>query len=165
MRRQCCAFILASVSLLIFTLLLTGCFAGDDSDEEPDYAYESVVLDDNNYWKYLNVGTDIRMASDGKQSIYYTIEGVLDFALYEDVILSFDVIYYVDGATEADYSSYTMRIACNAAGGSEFETTSLETTNVTVGKWLGADGELVSLVNYNWKINLRTVTGTVKFVK
>jgi len=54
-----------------------------------------------------------------------------------------------------------MRIACNAAGDAAFETTYLGITNVTVGKWLCADGELVSLESYNFKIHLKSVSGKV----
>lgn len=162
--KRFCAFASAILSLLSFALLLTGCFAVDDRNENPDAMYETVVLDDNNYWKYLNISSDTEKTSDGERFVC-CVNGVIDFALYEDVVLSFDVIYYVDGATEADYNSYTMRIACNAAGGAEFETTSYGHTNVAVGKWLGADGALVSLQNYNWKVHLHSVTGTVRFVK
>ena len=54
-----------------------------------------------------------------------------------------------------------MRIGCNAAGDAKFETDYLGLTDVTVGKLLGRDGELVSLENYNWKLHFVSVTGKV----
>ena len=81
--------------------------------------------------------------------------------LYEDVVFTFEVIYYTNGQKEEEYQSYTMRIGCNAAGDAKFETDYLGLTDVTVGKLLGRDGELVSLENYNWKLHFVSVTGKV----
>ena len=64
-----------------------------------------------------------------------------------------------------DYQSYTMKIGCNAAGDAKFETNYLGLTNVTVGKWLGTDGELVSFENYNWKVHFLSVTGKVIYTQ
>ena len=36
---------------------------------------------------------------------------------------------------------------------------------VTVGKWLGTDGELVSFENYNWKVHFLSVTGKVIYTQ
>ena len=54
---------------------------------------------------------------------------------------------------------------CNAAGNAKFETNHLGLTNVTVGKWLGTDGELVSFENYNWKVHFLSVTGKVIYTQ
>ena len=101
----------------------------------------------------------------GKGRFSYDIEGVLDYALYEDVVFTFEVSYYTDGQKEEDYQSYTMKIGCNAAGNAKFETNHLGLTNVTVGKWLGTDGELVSFENYNWKVHFLSVTGKVIYTQ
>ena len=66
---------------------------------------------------------------------------------------------------DEDYQSYTMKIGCNAAGDAKFETNYLGLTNVTVGKCLGTDGELVSFENYNWKVHLLSVTGKVIYTQ
>ena len=72
-----------------------------------------------------------------------------------------NVFYYTDGQKPEDYQSYTMKIGCNYAGGAKFETTYLGTTNVSVGKWLGADGNLANFENYRWKIQFNAVSGKV----
>ena len=70
-----------------------------------------------------------------------------------------------DGQKEEDYQSYTMKIGCNAAGDAKFETNYLGLTNVTIGKWLGTDCELVSFENYNWKVHFLSVTGKVIYTQ
>lgn len=139
---------------------LVGCQPEETTANENQPTRTVVELNESNYWKYLNVNHS-ESYDEENASVFYEINGVLDFALYEDVVFLFDVIYYTDGQSEEEYQSYTMRIACNAAGDAAFETNYLGLTNVTVGKWLGADGELVSLASYNWKIHLKSVSGKV----
>ncbi len=159
---------ITSIVLIITLLLLSvftfsGCKKSNTANNEENLPERTVVLlNENNYWKYMDVTTDIgSVFAGGKGSISYDINGVLDYALYEDVVFSFDVFYYTDGQTDDQYQSYTMRIACNAAGDAAFETTYLGITNVTVGKWLGTSGNLVSFENYNWKIHFKSVSGKV----
>ena len=57
-----------------------------------------VELNENNYWKYFTVSYDMNdLNVGGKGRFCYDIKGVLNYALYEDVVFSFDVIYYTDG--------------------------------------------------------------------
>lgn len=58
-----------------------------------------------------------------------------------------------------------MRIACNTAGDAEFETYYNGITTVSVEKLLGIDGELVSLENFNRKIQFKSVTGKVSYTQ
>ncbi len=154
-------------ALLILSVLLTalsfvGCQAQEDPDNENQPGRTVVELNENNYWKYFQITSGVNnVHAGGKGSISYEIRGVLDYALYEDVVFSFDVIYYTEGQTDDEYQSYTMRIACNAAGEAAFETTYLGITDVRVGKCLGFDGELVSFENYNWKVHFKSVAGKV----
>lgn len=144
--------------MLMFCIV--GCGTNSESSNGRTTTNTVVELNENNYWKYFNVFQSGNI-DDEKPTIFYEIQGVLDYALYEDVVFVFDVIYYTDGQSDDQYQSYTMRIACNAAGDAAFETTYLGDTNVKIGKWLGTDGELVSLVNYNWKIHFNSVSGKV----
>ena len=139
---------------------VAGCGKNSESNNSSNATITVIGLNENNYWKYFNVIQSGNIDEE-KPTIFYEINGVLDYALYEDVVFVFDVIYYTDGQSYDQYQSYTMRIACNAAGDAAFETTYLGVTNVKIGKWLGTDGELVSLVNYNWKIHLNSVSGKV----
>ena len=150
------------VSILLSTLLLVSCQPAEEPDNENRPIRTVVELNENNYWKYFEVSSyanNVHAGGDG--TFGYEIMGVLNYALYEDVVFTFDVIYYTEGQTDDQYQSYTMRIGCNAAGDAMFETTHLGITNVTVGKYLGIDGELVSFENYNWKIHFKSVTGKV----
>ncbi len=156
------SLVLIMALCLLSTAVLFSCQGDDKSEGDAAPATTTVELNENNYWKYINMQLEADNASPGDiSSVSCEISGALDFALYEDVVLSFDVIYYTDGQTEEEYQSYTMRIALNAAGDASFETTSLGITNVSVGKWLGADSSLVSLENYNWKIHFKSISGNV----
>ena len=151
------------ILLLIICLTSVFTFVGCQNQQpinENQSTKTVVELNENNYWKYFNVNQSSN-SDDEKPTVFHEINGVLDYALYEDVVFAFDVIYYTDGQPEEEYQSYTMRIACNNAGDAKFETTWLGLTNVTVGKWLGADGDLVSFANYNWKIHMNSVCGKV----
>ena len=150
------------VSILLSTLLLVSCQPAEEPDNENRPIRTVVELNENSYWKYFEVSSDANNVHAGGDGTFdYEIMGVLNYALYEDVVFTFDVIYYTEGQTDDQYQSYTMRIGCNAAGDAVFETTHLGITNVTVGKYLGIDGELVSFENYNWKIHFKSVTGKV----
>ncbi len=153
------SIILMLIICLLSAFTLVGC-QNQQPVNENQPTRTVVELNENNYWKYFNVSQSGNI-DDEKPTVFHEINGVLDYALYEDVVFFFDVIYYTDGQTEDQYKSYTMRIACNTAGDAAFETTYLGLTNVTVGKWLGADGALVSLANYNWKIHFKSVSGKV----
>ena len=158
--------LLLTLSIILSTLLLAGCQPSEliDSEKRPERTV--IELDENNYWKYFNVSCDTDSVRAGeKGSLLCEIKGILTFALYEDVVFSFDVIYYVDNQTDDEYQSYTMRIGCNAAGNAKFETFYNGITNATIGKWLGIDGELVNFENYNRKINIRSVTGKVIYTQ
>ena len=142
---------------LILIFSMAGCKSNGENSDEDRSTKTIIELNENNYWKYITVkGTSAGVLA------MYEINGVLEFALYEDVVFEFDVIYYTDGQPEEDYKSYTMLIACNASGDASFTTLSSGVTNVTIGKWLGIkEGELVSLENYKWKIHFKSVSGNV----
>ena len=159
------ALFLAS-GIVLTALLLTGCQTSGSGDEKEQTARTVIELNENNYWKYFAVSYDMNdLKAGGKGRFSYDIEGVLDYALYEDVVFTFEVSYYKDGQKEEDYQSYTMKIGCNAAGNAKFETNHLGLTNVTVGKWLDTDDELVSLENYNWKVHFLSVEGKVIYTQ
>lgn len=164
MKRNFAVFFACVIALT--ALLFTGCQSSDKDgggSEKVQQSTQTVVeLDENNYWKYFTVTYDMNnLYPSGKGRFSYDIKGVLDYALYDEVVFSFDVFYYTDGQKVEDYQSYTMQIACNAAGCAEFETNYLGITNVTVGKWLGANDKLASFENYHWKIQLNSVAGKV----
>ena len=147
---------------LTFMLSMAACQERENPPATNAPVRNVIDLTENNYWKYIVIDSENEGVSAGsKGSVSFEISGTLGFALYEDVVFSFDVIYYTQGQPMEEHQSYTMRIACNAAGNACFETTYLGTTNVTVGKWLGTDKNLVSLANYNWKIHFNSVSGKV----
>ncbi len=148
-------------------LSLVGCQPKETVSDGEDHPVRTVIaLDENNVWKYLNVSETGNGAAPGeKEPTSFEITGVLDYALYEDVVLTFDVIYYSEGQKEEDYQSYSMRIGCNAAGDARFETYENGLTVASVGRLLGIDGELVSFGYYYRKIQLRSVTGNVIYTQ
>ncbi len=154
------------VLCLVFSVFaFTGCAPTVEEPNENQPIRHTVDLTVDNLWKYVDVSITGNGANAGSDvSIFGSIKGVLDFALYENVVIAFDVIYYTPDMTEDEYQSYTMLIALNAAGDAEFETTYLGTTSVTLGKWNGYKGELVNLKNYNRKIYVQSVTGTVSYI-
>ena len=154
------SLLLAIIMGLTLIFSLAGCQPEIEATDENQKSRTVIELNESNYWKYININFSGNH-DDEKPAVSYEINGVLDYAFYEDVVLAFDVIYYADGQPEEEYLSYTMRIACNAAGDAKFETTYLGTTNVSVGKWLGVDGDLISFINYNWKIHFKSVSGKV----
>lgn len=154
------------ISMVLSTLLLVGCQPAEEPDNDIQPVRTVVELNENNYWKYFEISSDVNNVHAGGDGTFsYEIRGVLDYALYEDVVFTFDVIYYTEGQTDDQYQSYTMRIGCNAAGDAVFETVDDGITLVTVGKYLGIDGELVSFENYNWKIHFKSVTGKVIYTQ
>ena len=154
------------ISMVLSTLLLVGCQPAEEPDNDIQAVRTVVELNENNYWKYFEISSDANNVHAGGDGTFsYEIRGVLDYALYEDVVVTFDVIYYTEGQTDDQYQSYTMRIGCNAAGDAVFETVDDGITLVTVGKYLGIDGELVSFENYNWKIHFKSVTGNVIYTQ
>ena len=164
MKKSIAIFLACIIVLTAF--FLTGCQMSGNGDEKGQTTRTVVELNENNYWKYFTVNYDMNnLNAGGKGQFNYDIEGVLDYALYEDVVFTFEVSYYTDGQKEEEYQSYTMKIGCNAAGNAKFETNHLGLTNVTVGKWLGTDGELVSFENYNWKVNFLSIEGKVIYTQ
>ena len=160
MKRILSIFLL--ISVISALLLISGCGLAEEGKNENCPERTIVELNDNNYWKYFEITSSANNThSGGVGSFVYEIRGALDFALYDDVVFSFDVIYFKEGETDESYQSYTMRIGCNAAGDAVYETVEAGITNVTVGKYLGIDGELVSFENYNWKVHFKSVTGKV----
>ncbi len=158
------SLVLVTALCLLSTVALFGCQSDRTPNEDVEPEKTVIELNEKNYWQYINMQLEADNGFTGEMySTSCVVSGVLDFALYEDVVLSFDVIYYTNGQSEDEYQSYTMRIACNAAGDAAFETTSLGTTNVSVGKWLGTDGKLVSFYDYNWKIHFKSISGKVIF--
>lgn len=152
--------------IILSAFLLAGCQLSDNSKEREESKQTVIELNENNFWKYLAVSYDADNLSAGAKGWFcYNIQGALDFALYEDVVFSFEVIYYTDGQSEDDYQSYIMKIGCNAAGDATFETGYLGLTDVMVGKLLDIDGELVSFENCNWKVQLVSVTGKVIYTR
>ncbi len=145
---------------LLSTLLLSGCQTVIPP-EDNGAVHTEVDLDMNNLWKYITISISGPAAAGSEASIHCEINGVLDYALYEDVVIGFNVYYYTSDQSDDEYQYYTMYIALNAAGNAEFMTTYLGTTSVKYGKWAGIDGELVNLHNYNRKIYAEHVSGKV----
>ena len=148
--------IVSLLLVLIISIISMPLLFGCQTKENPKT--NIIEIDNNNYWKYFNV---TGVSSGGSyQNSFYKIEGILNFALYDNIIIAYDVIYYQVGDSEEEYKSYTIYIECNAAGNASFTVFS-ENIYVGVGKLVKIDGEQVDLESYNWKVQFKSISGNV----
>ena len=78
--------------IVLTALLLTGCQISGNGDEKGQTTRTVVELNENNYWKYFTVNYDMNNLNAGEKGRFsYDIEGVLNYALYEDVVFTFEV--------------------------------------------------------------------------
>ena len=106
------------VSMLLFHL--SGCTGADQKQTR-----RVVELDDSNYWKYLAVSADPSELAEAETETVLTgaVRGVLDYAYYEDVVVTFEVRYREEragGSRPSDIKSYEVKVKLNAAGDAEF---------------------------------------------
>lgn len=143
---------------VVMLLCLCGCSSAEKNYEKQEF--ETIIeLNEENYWKYFNVNG----SGSGLIAIYH-ITGVLDFALYEDVVFEYDIVYHDKNESEVNQKSFTIKIGCNASGDASFTISSTGNGNVTIGKWYGVvSGESVNLEKYQWEVKFKSITGKVKY--
>ena len=125
-----------------------------------------VELNNENLWKYLSVSltTDF-VDAESEAPLACSIRGVLDYALYEDVVLTFEVVYYKpETPTVSDQKSYTVAIALNAAGDAEFEIPYHGLVQIKNGVGQVRDyGSSTELYWFKRSLRLNSVSGTVTY--
>ena len=103
-----------------FLLCLSGCTAADQTQTR-----RVVELDNSNYWKYLAISADPTKLAEAETETVLTgsVRGVLDYAYYEDVIVTFEVRYRKEraGGSPSDIKSFDVEVELNAAGEAEFK--------------------------------------------
>ena len=148
----------------LFSLLILACCLTVFSGCSARQTRHVVKLTDDNLWQYVAVSpaTDfVAAASDAPLTC--SIRGVLDYALYENVILTFEVVYYKPEApTVPDQKSYTISVALNAAGEAEFEVPYHGLALIKNGTGAISDyGASCELYWFNRSLRLKAVSGSV----
>ena len=118
-----------------------------------------IDLNTSNYWKYL----DLSIAKTS-QNVYYglqlDIDGVLTFAYYEDVVMTFDYVATGTGGVGGTMATYTgtVSVALNAAG-SYHQTYSYEFIPENVSPTFQGS----SFYGYERSMTLKSIKGMVHF--
>ena len=110
---------LASVvlALSIFLLCFSGCGAKDHKQTR-----RVVELNNSNCWKYLTITEGTTVAEPQTETaLSGSIRGVLDYAYYEDVVVTYELAVRTNGAEWNDAKRYEVQVKLNAAGDAEFE--------------------------------------------
>ena len=123
----------------------------EDTDKDGDKTNESqedtdkIELSINNFTEFFTYAKVFTNTGTGQYRYKYTIQGVLDFAYYKDVIIRFEVTYQESGnEKKITYMTHT-----NAAGDVSF--------------WETEVAESLGIASYDKIINLevKSVSGTV----
>ena len=120
-----------------------------------------VELTEGNYSNYLELCYLRDFVPKGDNSnLEVAIKGVLDYAYYEDVVLTFKVKAYTDPTKPV--KEYEINVALNAAGDADFrvEYNGLGIINNGIGKQIWQD-DCCELYWFNAKIQLESVSGKI----
>ncbi len=141
--------------LSICLLCLSGCGAKDNKQTR-----RVVELNNSNCWKYLTIteGTTVA-APQTETALSGSIRGVLDYAYYEDVVVTYELAVRMDGAEWDNTKRYEVKVKLNAAGDAEFE---IEYTGVAVPSIGNADIENpMELYGFYRNLFFKSVSGKV----
>ena len=117
---------------------------GDKTNESQEDT-DKIELSINNFTEFFTYAKVFTNTGTGQYRYKYTIQGVLDFAYYKDVIIRFEVTYQESGnEKKITYMTHT-----NAAGDVSF--------------WETEVAESLGIASYDKIINLevKSVSGTV----
>ena len=146
------------LAVAVFLITLSGCAAGERKQK-----CTVVELTEENLWRYVAVSLDtdfVPAQSDG--ALECSVNGVLDWALYENVVLTFDVVYYKPNAAGPEHKHYSVDIALNAAGDARFEVPYTGLAQICGGTGAVTEwGDTSELYWYNRILQLKSVAGTV----
>ena len=95
--------------------------SNENSDNSSALKHYEIDLDINNYETYLKYKSEsfYNSSSGTHLDFTHTISGVLTYAFYENVTITFDITYQTSGSYPKTYTGvYTVKL--NAAGNAEF---------------------------------------------
>jgi hypothetical protein len=105
-------------------LALAGCVGQNTSrSSSANVASRRVVaLTTDNFWYYFDTEQGKTSRGDSSDVFWFSLKGVLGFALYERVRAEVDMIYYdpAQGGDESTYSHYYEWLPLNAGGEGRF---------------------------------------------
>lgn len=103
--------------LSICLLCLSGCEVKDNKQTR-----RVVELDNSNWWTYLTIAEGTTVAAPQTETaLSGSIRGVLDYAYYEDVVVTYELAVRMNGAEWNNAKRYEVEVKLNAAGDAEFE--------------------------------------------
>lgn len=147
---------------MIFALIICFCSLSGCTPEGGKQTRNVVELTDFNFANYLVVHYIKDFVPTGDDTnLEVEIEGVLDYAYYEDVVLTFEVTLYVPGQTSKP-TTHEVYVTLNAAGDAQFrvEYSGLPLISNGVGQEIDYNG-ISELVRWHRTIRLKSVTGKV----
>lgn len=130
-----------------------------------DKRQQTVELTKDNYGKYIELSMLTQdVPADSDAPLKCVVSGALNYAFYEDVVLTFVVSHYKETATEVStHNSYEIEIMLNAAGNAEFEISPSGFVVMQYGKGHNYKESIIELSGHNRHIDLLSVTGTVSY--
>ena len=104
-----------------------------DTNNSDSLKHHEVDLNINNYETYLKYVAETSVISGAYHPKYsHTISGVLTYAYYEDVTVTFEISYESSGYQSTTYT-WIFTVKLNAAGNAEFSADDEEILNAGVG--------------------------------
>ena len=80
-----------------------------------------VDLTESNLWQYVSISEITSFVpAESEASLECNVNGVLDYAFYEDVVLTFEVSYFKPGEVGPAIKNEPVVVALNAAGEAHF---------------------------------------------
>ena len=132
---------------------------GVETDKTKRYDIDLTV---NNYWKYLDITGDFEASYYSYKSLSYSVSGVLSYAYYEDVMITFDYCggYYNSYTNTKNDKEYHANIYANLnAAGNDSGSIAYNyvPTNIT------PEFKDDSFYSYDRKLSIKSITGTIHF--
>ena len=115
--------------LSICLLCLSGCGAKDNKQTR-----RVVELNNSNCWQYLTIYEGTTVAeTQTETALSGSIRGVLNYAYYEDVVVTYELAVRMNGAEWNNAERYEVKVKLNAAGDAEFEIVSTGIAVASIG--------------------------------
>ena len=147
-----------TISILLLITICLSAFSGCDKAQ----VYQTVELTSVDLWQYVEVAmiTDF-VPAESEAPLHCAITGALDQAIYEDVVVTFEVTYYKPGESGPAQKCYDVEITLNAGGNAEFEVLSAGISQIVNGKGKSYEADPQELFWFNRSIRVTSARGKV----
>lgn len=126
-----------------------------------------ISLNTENYWKYIDITGVFDLNKNKYDYLIYKINGVLSFAYYEDIIITFDYyVHQINGTTEYNHHA-DIEVKLNAGGNCQesiirYDDVSYNFTPALVSHMYGQNN-VTSLYDYDRHLSVKNISGIVRF--